>query len=128
MMKAGTLLACGNAGFAGYDVRRPHHPRHLANGSARTCRPARSTSAARCRASARTRSFVEPSAEADIASVRLPRQIRHRFPGTFKKIVNAGNSLRYGVNELISRPLPHTVFSEADTYWNAKVVEDISPR
>lgn len=69
--------------------------------------------------------LIEPS-EADIASVRtFLAKYGIEFAGTFKKIVNAGTKLRYGVNEPVSRPLPHTVFSEGETYWNPKVAEDI---
>jgi glutamate synthase domain-containing protein 2 len=69
--------------------------------------------------------FADPTQEdlAEIAAFLKKYDIA--FDGPLKKIVNAGTKLRYGVSEEISRPLPHTVFSDSDTYWNAKVVEDI---
>ncbi len=128
VMKAGTLLACGNAGFlAGYMM---YGGRIIILGNSGE-RVGEDMSAGEIYVGGEVQSLgsdaklVEPS-EADIASVRaFLAKYGIDFSGTFKKIVNAGTKLRYGVNEPISRPLPHTVFSEADTYWNAKVAEDI---
>jgi len=128
VMKAGTLLACGNAGFlAGYMM---YGGRIIILGNSGE-RVGEDMSAGEIYVGGEVQSLgsdaklVEPSEE-DIASVRaFLAKYGIDFSGTFKKIVNAGTKLRYGVNEPISRPLPHTVFSEADTYWNAKVAEDI---
>lgn len=128
VMKAGTLLACGNAGFlAGYMM---YGGRIIILGNSGE-RVGEDMSAGEIWVGGEVQSLgsdaklVEPSEE-DVASVRaFLAKYGIDFSGTFKKIVNAGTKLRYGVNEPISRPLPHTVFSEADTYWNAKVAEDI---
>ncbi len=47
------------------------------------------------------------------------------FTGTFKKIVNAGERLRYATAEPRTRPIPFFNFSGACDYWNSKVQEDI---
>ncbi len=47
------------------------------------------------------------------------------FKGTFKKIVNAGERLRYATAEPRTRPIPFFDFSGACHYWNPKVQEDI---
>ena len=47
------------------------------------------------------------------------------FDGTFKKIVNAGERLRYATTEPRTRPIPFFNFSGACDYWNPKVQEDI---
>lgn len=128
VMKAGTLLACGNAGFlAGYMM---YGGRIIILGDSGD-RVGEDMSAGEIYVGGRVQSLgsdaklVEPSEE-DLASVRaFLAKYGIEFPGTFQKIVNAGTKLRYGVNEPISRPLPHTVFSEGETYWNAKVAEDI---
>lgn len=128
VMKAGTLLACGNAGFlAGYMM---YGGRIVILGNSGE-RVGEDMSAGEIYVGGEVQSLgsdaklVEPSDE-DLASVRaFLAKYGIAFSGTFKKIVNAGTKLRYGVNEPVSRPLPHTVFSEAHTYWNAKVAEDI---
>lgn len=128
VMKAGTLLCCGSAGFlAGYMM---YGGRIVILGNSGE-RVGEDMSAGEIFVGGEVQSLgsdaklVEPTAE-DIASVQafLAEQ-GIAFTGTFKKIVNAGTKLRYGVNEPVSRPLPHTVFSEGGTWWNAKVAEDI---
>ena len=47
------------------------------------------------------------------------------FKGTFQKIVNAGQRLRYSTSEQPVRSLPFFTFSGASDYWNAKLQEDI---
>jgi glutamate synthase domain-containing protein 2 len=48
------------------------------------------------------------------------------FNGTFKKIVNAGNDLKYGSPEPKAARMAFTVFSGAATpYWNEKIQQDI---
>lgn len=128
VMKAGTLLACGDAGFlAGYMM---YGGRIIILGKSGE-RVGEDMSAGEIYVGGEVQSLgsdaklVEPTAE-DLASVAaFLAKYGITFEGTFKKIVNAGTKLRYGVNEPISRPLPHTVFSEGETYWNAKVAEDI---
>ncbi len=47
------------------------------------------------------------------------------FDGSFQKVVNAGEHLRYkGVEERV-RPMPFHAFSGTHAYWNAKTQEDI---
>jgi len=128
VMKAGTLLACGDAGFlAGYMM---YGGRIIILGKSGE-RVGEDMSAGEIYVGGEVQSLgsdaklVEPTAE-DLASVAaFLAKYGIDFSGTFKKIVNAGTKLRYGVNEPISRPLPHTVFSQGETYWNAKVAEDI---
>ena len=47
------------------------------------------------------------------------------FKGSFQKIVNAGQKLRYGSPERQRRSIPFFTFSGASAYWNPKVQEDI---
>ncbi len=47
------------------------------------------------------------------------------FTGSFQKIVNAGQRLRYSTSERPMRSIPFFTFSGASDYWNAKVQEDI---
>ncbi|MBT6095267.1 MAG: glutamate synthase [Rhodospirillaceae bacterium] len=47
------------------------------------------------------------------------------FTGTFQKIENAGEKLRYPREEPRVRAMPYFVASEGGDYWNAKVQEDI---
>ena len=47
------------------------------------------------------------------------------FKGRFKKIVNAGERLRYATAEPRTRPIPFFNFSGDCDYWNPKVREDI---
>jgi len=128
VMKAGTLLCCGSAGFlAGYMM---YGGRIIILGDSGE-RVGEDMSAGEIFVGGKVQSLgsdakvVEPT-EADLASIReFLAKYGIEFTGTFSKIVNAGTKLRYGVNEPVSRPLPHTVFSEGGTYWNAKVAEDI---
>lgn len=48
------------------------------------------------------------------------------FKGTFKKVVCAGNDLKYATPEPKLKRLPFTAFSGPDaTYWNSKISQDI---
>lgn len=47
------------------------------------------------------------------------------FSGTFTKVMNAGQKLRYGKQEPRHRPQPFFVHSQSSNYWNPKVQEDI---
>ncbi len=128
VMKAGTLLCCGKASFlAGYMMyggriiilgdSGERVGEDMSNGAIFVGGKVQSLGS--------DAKIVETTAE-DEASIReFLDRYGVSFDGKFTKIVNAGTKLRYGVNEVISRPLPHTVFSEGETYWNAKVVEDI---
>ncbi len=128
VMKAGTLLCCGKASFlAGYMM---YGGRIIILGDSGE-RVGEDMSAGAIFVGGKVQSLgsdakiAETTAE-DEASIReFLARYGVKFDGPFTKIVNAGTKLRYGVNEPISRPLPHTVFSEGETYWNAKVVEDI---
>ncbi len=128
VMKAGTLLACGSAGFlAGYMM---YGGRIIILGDSGD-RVGEDMSAGEIFVGGKVQTLgsdakvVEATAE-DLASIReFLAKYGVEFTGGFTKIVNAGTKLRYGVNEPVSRPLPHTVFSEGGTYWNAKVAEDI---
>ena len=50
---------------------------------------------------------------------------RLKHPGNFRKVVNAGQKLRYKDEEERIRPLPFFSFSGNAPYWNRKVQEDI---
>ncbi len=131
VMKAGTLLCCGKASFlAGYMM---YGGRIIILGDSGE-RVGEDMSSGAIFVGGKVQSLgsdakiVETTAE-DEASIReFLDRYGVKFDGKFTKIVNAGTKLRYGVNEPVSRPLPHTVFSEGETYWNAKVVEDINAK
>ena len=71
--------------------------------------------------------MVVDAADADIASIRaFLDRYGIVFDGTFKKIINAGNDLKYGKPEPKTSRMPFTVFSgSATSYWNEKVQQDI---
>ncbi|MCR6629853.1 MAG: glutamate synthase-related protein [Magnetospirillum sp.] len=128
VMKAGTLLACGNASFlAGYMM---YGGRIIILGDSGE-RVGEDMSDGAIYVGGKVQTLgsdakvadITPEEDADIRA--FLRKYDIAFTGSFTKIVNAGTKLRYGVNEPISRPLPHPVFSEGGTYWNAKVAEDI---
>ncbi|MBL8573985.1 MAG: alpha-hydroxy-acid oxidizing protein [Hyphomicrobiaceae bacterium] len=128
VMKAGTLLCCGNASFlAGYMM---YGGRIIILGDSGE-RVGEDMSAGAIYVGGRVMSLgsdarIDEMTDAEDADIRaFLAKYGVAFDGTFKKIVNAGTKLRYGANEPVSRPLPHTVFSEGGTYWNAKVAEDI---
>ena len=128
VMKAGTLLCCGNASFlAGYMM---YGGRMIILGDSGERVGEDMTGGAifvggKVASLGADAKFTDPTEE-DLAEITaFLKKYDIVFDGSFKKIVNAGTKLRYGVSEEISRPLPHTVFSDGDTYWNAKVVEDI---
>ncbi|MDI9850127.1 glutamate synthase-related protein [Rhodoblastus sp. 17X3] len=127
VMKAGTLLCCGNASFlAGYMM---YGGRIVILGDSGE-RVGEDMSAGAIYVGGKVQSLgsdarlaeMTPEEDADIHA--FLRKYGVAFDGVFQKIVNAGNKLRYGVNEPVSRPLPYTV-AEGGTYWNAKVAEDI---
>jgi glutamate synthase domain-containing protein 2 len=71
--------------------------------------------------------LLEPSSsDIDVVMAFLDRYDLP-FHGTFKKIVCAGKTLRYGTAEPRLRKLPFYSFSSGgrQDYWNAKVQEDI---
>ncbi|NFV81037.1 glutamate synthase-related protein [Magnetospirillum aberrantis] len=128
VMKAGTLLVCGRASFlAGYMM---YGGRIVILGDSGD-RVGEDMSGGAIYVGGKVQSLgsdakivdMTPEEDADIRAFLKTYGVP--FDGTFTKIVNAGTKLRYGVNEPISRPLPHPVFSEGDSYWNAKVAEDI---
>ena len=69
---------------------------------------------------------VDPDAK-DIESIQVfLDRYGIDFSGTFKKVVSAGNDLKYGKPEPKTTRMPFTVFSGAVTpYWNEKVQQDI---
>lgn len=131
VMKAGTLLACGNASFlAGYMM---YGGRIIILGDSGE-RVGEDMSAGAIYVGGKVQTLgsdarvaeMTPEEESDIRAFLAKYDIA--FAGRFTKIVNAGTKLRYGVNEPIGRPLPHPVFSDGGTYWNAKVAEDIAAK
>lgn len=131
VMKAGTLLCCGNASFlAGYMM---YGGRIIILGdSGERVGEDMSDGAIYVGGTVQTLGSdakitdMTPEEDADIRAFLAKYDIP--FDGSFTKIVNAGTKLRYGVSEPIGRPLPHPVFSEGGTYWNAKVAEDIGAK
>lgn len=130
VMKAGTLLICGKASFlAGYMM---YGGRIVILGDSGE-RVGEDMSAGTIYVGGAVQSLGSDAKVADMtaeedADIRaFLAKYGIPFTGTFTKIVNAGTKLRYGVNEPISRPLPHPVFSEGG-YWNAKVAEDIGAK
>ena len=128
VMKDGTLLCCGKASFlAGYLM---YGGRIIILGDSGE-RVGEDMSGGAIYVGGRVQSLgsdariVEMSAEEDADIRAFLARYGIDFDGTFSKIANAGTKLRYGAAEPIGRPLPHTVFSGGDTYWNAKVAEDI---
>lgn len=70
---------------------------------------------------------VEPSSTEVDSVMEFLDRFDLPFSGTFKKIVTAGKTLRYGSAEPRLRKLPFYSFSSGGNqdYWNAKVQEDI---
>ncbi len=131
VMKAGTLLCCGNASFlAGYMM---YGGRIIILGDSGE-RVGEDMSGGSIYVGGRvqtlgsdaTTAAVAPEEDADIRAFLAKYGVA--FDGSFTKIVNAGAKLRYGVDEPVTRPLPHTVFSKGGSYWNAKVAEDIQAK
>lgn len=71
--------------------------------------------------------MVVDATGADIESIRaFLERYGIDFNGTFKKVVSAGNDLKYGKPEPKTTRMPFTVFSGSATpYWNEKVQQDI---
>jgi glutamate synthase domain-containing protein 2 len=65
-----------------------------------------------------------PADEADDISEFLDRY-GIAFKGSFQKIVNAGQRLRYATSEQQIRSIPFFSFSGKSDYWNPKIQEDI---
>lgn len=131
VMKAGTLLCCGNASFlAGYMM---YGGRIIILGDSGE-RVGEDMSSGAIYVGGKVQTLgsdaeiapITPEEDSDIRAFLAKYGVA--FDGSFTKIVSAGTKLRYGVTEAVSRPLPHTVFSEGGTYWNAKVVEDIQAK
>lgn len=127
VMKAGTLLCCGDASFlAGYMM---YGGRIIILGRSGE-RVGEDMSAGAIYVGGEIQSFGNDAklgemTDEDDAEIRaFLKKYGVDFAGTFKKIVNAGTKLRYGVNEPVSRPLPYTA-AESGPYWNPRVAEDI---
>jgi glutamate synthase domain-containing protein 2/formylmethanofuran dehydrogenase subunit C len=127
VMKAGTLLCCRNASFlAGYMM---YGGRIIILGDSGE-RVGEDMSGGAIFVGGRVQS-LGADAKAGEASAGEEAEIKAfldrygvTFEGHFTKIVSAGGKLRYGKSEPISRPLPHTAFTDGG-YWNAKVQDDI---
>ncbi len=127
VMKAGTLLCCRNASFlAGYMM---YGGRIIILGDSGE-RVGEDMSGGAIFIGGRVQSLGS-DAKAEEASAGEEAEIKAfldrygiTFEGRFTKIVSAGGKLRYGKSEPISRPLPHTAFTDGG-YWNAKVQDDI---
>ena len=127
VMKAGTLLCCRNASFlAGYMM---YGGRIIILGDSGE-RVGEDMSGGAIFVGGRVQSLGS-DAKAEEASAGEEAEIKAfldrygiAFEGRFTKIVSAGGKLRYGKSEPISRPLPHTAFTDGG-YWNAKVQDDI---
>jgi len=128
VMKAGTLLACGNASFmAGYMM---YGGRLIILGDSGEKVGQDMTGgeiyvAGKLGEMGSDAMLIDlPSAELDSIRAFLDKY-EIPFKGTFSKIVNAGKKLRYPRSEPRRRAIPFFEASGEDTYWNAKVQEDI---
>ena len=128
VMKAGTLLCCGNANFmAGYMM---YGGRIIILGESGDKVGQDMTGgtiyvAGKITALGTDAMVIDlPQAEADSIREFLDRY-EIPFKGTFQKIANAGKNLRYGKPEPRVRVIPFFMASEAQSYWNNKVQEDI---
>lgn len=128
VMKAGTLLCCGNASFlAGYMM---YGGRIIILGDSGD-RVGEDMTGGEIFVGGKVErlgsdaKIVDATPDDEASIQQFLARYGVTFSGRFTKIVNAGAKLRYSGNEPVSRPLPHTVFSEGDLYWNAKVAEDI---
>lgn len=128
VMKAGTLLCCGNANFmAGYMM---YGGRIIILGESGDKVGQDMTGgtiyvAGKINALGTDAMVIDlPQAEADSIREFLDRY-EIPFKGTFQKIANAGKNLRYGKPEPRVRVIPFFMASEAQSYWNNKVQEDI---
>jgi glutamate synthase domain-containing protein 2/formylmethanofuran dehydrogenase subunit C len=128
VMKAGTLCCAGNANFlAGYMM---YGGRIIILGDSGE-RVGEDMSAGTIYVGGRVQSLgsdatiadITPEENADIQAFLARYDLP--FDGKFTKIVSAGKKLHYTGSEVISRPLPYTEFTDAPSYWNAKVQEDI---
>jgi glutamate synthase domain-containing protein 2 len=64
------------------------------------------------------------AAESDTLRAFL-EQYELAYKGSFQKVINAGQKLRYGTSEPQVRNIPFFTFSGNSDYWNEKVQEDI---
>jgi glutamate synthase domain-containing protein 2/formylmethanofuran dehydrogenase subunit C len=128
VMKAGTLLCGGNANFmAGYMM---YGGRIIILGDAGE-RVGEDMTGGTIFVGGDVPTLGSDAAQVDLESEEqdailefLDRyELAHH--GKFKKIVNAGQKLRYGTAERQMRSLPFVGFSGKSEYWNAKVQEDI---
>ena len=109
MMYGGRIIVCGNAGEkVGQD---------MSGGEIYV--------AGRCGELGADAMYVDVAgAELDEIRALLDKH-QVSFKGGFRKIVNAGKKLRYGVAEPRERPQPFFLNAGRSDYWNAKVQHDI---
>ncbi len=128
VMKAGTLLCCGNANFmAGYMM---YGGRIIILGDSGE-RIGEDMSAGDIYVAGNVQSLGSDAELTDLPADELD-DIRtfldtHKIPfrGTFQKVQNAGQKLRYGSAEPQVRSIPFFSFSGKTDYWNSKVQEDV---
>ncbi|MFN4141747.1 glutamate synthase-related protein [Aestuariivirga sp.] len=128
VMKAGTLLACGNANFmAGYMM---YGGRLIILGESGEKVGQDMTGgsiyvAGKLGQMGTDAMLIDlPAAERDEIMAFLDKY-EIPFKGTFQKIVNAGQKLRYPRSEPRRRAIPFFESFADNAYWNAKVQEDI---
>jgi glutamate synthase domain-containing protein 2 len=128
VMKAGTLLCCGNANFmAGYMM---YGGRIIILGKSGE-RVGEDMTGGEIYVAGEINSLGSDAERTDITAEEIDgiREYldRHEisFTGGFQKIVNAGKRLRYGTTEQQMRSIPFFGFSGDCDYWNPKVQEDV---
>ncbi len=128
VMKAGTLCCASNANFmAGYMM---YGGRMIILGDSGE-RLGEDMTGGEIFVGGRLESLGSDAKETDITAAEIGsieeflERYELRCSGSWKKIVNAGERLRYkGVEERV-RPIPYFTFSGRHKYWNEKIQEDI---
>ena len=128
VMKAGTLACLGNANFmAGYMM---YGGRIIILGNSGE-KLGEDMSGGEIYVAGKVDSLGSDATLTDMSSdeAEAVREFLDRyeidFKGSFQKVVNAGQKLRYGTSEPQVRSLPFFTFSGKSDYWNDKVQEDI---
>ncbi len=128
VMKKGTLLCCGNANFmAGYMM---YGGRMIILGESGERLGEDMTGGeiflGGDLVSLGSDAMLTDTDEAEIDEIReFLDRYEIPFKGGFRKIVNAGKKLRYGVPEQQVRSIPYFNFSGSSDYWNRKIQEDV---
>ena len=128
VMKAGTLCCAGNANFmAGYMM---YGGRIVILGNSGE-RVGEDMTGGEIYVAGTIVSLGSDAMEVDVSGAELDsiREFLDRyeipFIGTFRKIANAGQKLRYGTAEPRWRSVPFFMASGTSDYWNPQVQEDI---